>query len=82
LTFPQERRKNDSKSYLQKLNLEVEKNWQYWRPIAHGLVKIDKEDYDREGPLFMMKLNIAMNHRAKLEKEALERAKEEQGNER
>lgn len=80
--YPQARRKKDSKKHLLQISSEIERNWHYWRPIAQGLVKIDKEDYDREGPLFLMKLNAAINYRAKLEKEALEKAKQEQENER
>ena len=48
----------------------------------YGIVKINKEDYDCEGPLFLMKLNAAMNYRAKLEKEAMDKVKEAQENER
>ena len=44
----------------------------------YGVVQIDKKDYDAEGPLFLHKLNIAMNYRIKLENEEAERLKNEQ----
>jgi hypothetical protein len=39
------------------------------------MVKIDKQDYDDETPLFLAKLNMAMNVRYELEKKAADEAR-------
>ncbi len=59
---------------------EVERDWSFWMPIAYRLVQITKEEYDNAPPLFLLKLNTAMERRSRLEQEEYEKAKEAQGN--
>lgn len=49
-------------------------------PIAYRIVQITKEEYDNAPPLFLLKLNTAMERRSRIEQEAYEKAKEAQGN--
>ncbi len=58
----------------------VKRNWLYWRPIAYGKVTIPSEVYDDAPPMFMLEVNVAMDEQADLEKEAYEKAKQENGN--
>lgn len=55
----------------------MQDNWHYWRPIVYGVVKITLEEYDSSSPLFVWKLNAAMDYRSELEKREFERAKAE-----
>ena len=77
LLFCRNQKTKNWNKHLQALSAEVERDWHYWRPIAYGVVKIDKKDYDAEGPLFLLKLNFAMNYRNKIEKEEIEKSKNE-----
>jgi hypothetical protein len=79
LTLSPKQEKEKPKERLRRLSQEVERNWNYWRPIAYGVVKMTKEEYDSEGPQFLLKLKIALNHKAHLEKEAFELEKRKTG---
>lgn len=65
------------KQMRQRIAREVQDNWHYWRPIVYGVVKITLEEYDASSPLFVWKLNAAMDYRSELEKREFERAKAE-----
>ncbi len=82
MTLSRKQEKEKPKERLRRLSQEVERNWNYWRPIAYGIVKMTKEEYDSEGPQFLLKLNMAMNHRTRLEKKAVELEKEKLENKR
>jgi hypothetical protein len=65
------------KEIKRQISRDVEEDWSYWRPIAYGVVKLTQREYDESTPLFVYKLNAAMDRRAYLEKLASERAKQE-----
>jgi hypothetical protein len=55
----------------------VEEDWAYWRPIVYGVVKLTLLEFNEAAPLFVYKLNVAMDRKADLERLAIERAKQE-----
>jgi hypothetical protein len=67
-----------AKEIQRTVNTEVEHDWEYWRPIAYGTVTLTKEEYDDAAPLFVWKLNAAMDRRARLDYEAIEAEKAKQ----
>ncbi len=54
---------------------DVENNWGYWRPIAYGRVALSGAEYDSASPMYISKLNSAMDKRVELEARAYEEAK-------
>ena len=65
------------KEIKRQISCDVEEDWSYWRPIVYGVVKLTQREFDESTPLFVYKLNAAMDRRADLEKLATERAKQE-----
>lgn len=55
----------------------VRRNWSYWRPIVYGKVTIPSAEYDAALPDFIREVNAAMDERAEQERDAYERAKQE-----